>query len=317
MFWKGLYLGMISMSRQNSGKIILGVLLVLFGTGVWVLPGLSGWVQVFAQDSTVIRIAGSTTVLPIVSRAAEGFQSRHPSVKITVNAGGSGVGIHGAGTGRFDIGLASREITPKENRRYASLHTTVIGRDAVACVVSSEIFHAGVRTLSKQQIGDIYLGKITNWKQVGGPDRPIVVIDKETHRGTRHVFMQYLFGNPKARAPGARLVTGSNNEEQAKIAQSDSAIGMLSIAWINEDVAGIGIHEGSQVIQPTLDNVRNGRFPIARNLNLVTAGQPAGAAKLFIDYLLSEEGQRLVAESGYIPIHSPHAVSRVAGYHSK
>jgi len=174
-----------------------------------------------------------------------------------------------------------------------------------------------VRTLSKRQIGYIYLGKITNWKQVGGPDRPIVVIDKETHRGTRHVFMHYLFGNSKARAPGARLVTGSNNEEQAKIAQSDSAIGMLSIAWMNEDVAGIGIHEGSQVIQPTLDNVRNGRFPIARNLNLITAGQPAEAVKLFIDYLLSEEGQRLVAESGYIPIHSPHAVSRVAGSHSK
>lgn len=290
-----------------------GAALLTMGVAAFVLK-VSG-TEVLAQDSTVIRVAGSTTVLPIVSRAAEQFKVRHPSVKITVNAGGSGVGIHGTGTRRLDVGLASRELSPREQSRYAKsqLHTTVIGRDAVACVVSSEIFAGGVQSLSRQQIGDIYLGKITNWKQVGGPDRPIIVIDKETHRGTRHVFMRYLFGKSNARAPGARLVTGSNNEEQAKIAQSDSAIGMLSIAWINDDVTGIGIREGRQVIQPTLQNVRAGRFPIARNLNLVTAGTPQGAVKQFVDYLLSREGQRIVEASGYIPIHSPQAVSTVAG----
>lgn len=305
------------MPRRFSMKVILGMALILLGVGISVQVWPGGGSRALAEESTVIRVAGSTTVLPIVSRAAERFQARNSSVKITVNAGGSGVGIHGAGTRRLDIGFASREITPQENKRYASLNTTVIGRDAVACVVSSEIFHSGVHSLSKQQIGDIYLGKITNWQQVGGPDRTIIVIDKETHRGTRHVFMQYLFGKSNARAPGARLVTGSNNEEQSKIAQSDSAIGMLSIAWINDDVVGIGIREGGQVIQPTLDNVRNRRFPIARNLHLITAGQPVGVVKQFIDYLLSEEGQQLVTDSGYIPIHSPHAVSRVAGSHSK
>jgi len=298
-----------------SRKTILGLMLFSFGVGISALIWLGSEPEALAQDSTVIRVAGSTTVLPIVSRAAEQFQARNPSVKITVNAGGSGVGIHGIGTQRLDVGLSSREITPKENNRYASsqLDTTVIGRDAVACVVSSEIFHSGVHSLSKQQIGDIYLGQITNWQQVGGPDRSIIVIDKETHRGTRHVFMQYLFGKPNARAPGARLVTGSNNEEQAKIAQSDSAIGMLSMAWINNEVIGIGIREGSQVIQPTLDNVRAGRFPIARNLNLVTAGKPKGAVKRFIGYLLSREGQHIVEASGYIPIHSPQTISKVAG----
>jgi phosphate transport system substrate-binding protein len=290
---------------------------MLLVTSILVIMTKSVEPEVLAQDSAVIRVAGSTTVLPIVSRAAERFQVRNSSVKITVNAGGSGVGVHGAGTRRLDIGLASREITPKENNRYTSLNTIVIGRDAVASVVSSEIFHSGVHSLSKQQIGDIYLGKITNWRQVGGPDRPIIVIDKETHRGTRHVFMRYLFGKSNARAPGARLVTGSNNEEQAKIAQSDSAIGMLSIAWINGDVVGIGIREGRQVIEPTLKNVRSGRFPIARNLNLVIPGKPKGAVAQFVDYLLSPEGQKLVEASGYIPIHSPQAVSRVAGSHSK
>jgi phosphate transport system substrate-binding protein len=292
---------------------------VLLVAGILVFITKSGEPEVLAQDSTVIRIAGSTTVLPIVSRAAERFQIRNKSVKITVNAGGSGVGVHGAGTRRLDVGLASREITPRESYRYKSiqLNSTVIGRDAVACVVSSEIFHSGVHSLSRQQIGDIYLGKITNWRQVGGPDRKIIVIDKETHRGTRHVFMHYLFGKSNARAPGARLVTGSNNEEQAKIAQSDSAIGMLSVAWINDDVIGIGIREGHQIIKPTLQNVRSGRFPIARNLNLITAGEPKGAVAQFVDYLLSPEGQSFVEASGYLPIHSPQAVSKVAGSHSK
>ena len=307
------------MPRRFLIKVILGMALILLGSGISVQMWPGGWTRALAQESTVIRVAGSTTVLPIVSRAAERFKARNASIRITVNAGGSGVGVHGASTRRLDIGLASREISPKEKERYASsqLNTIAIGRDAVACVVSSEIFDSGVNSLSKQQIGDIYLGKITNWQQVGGPDRTIIVIDKETHRGTRHVFMNYLFGKSNARAPGARLVTGSNNEEQAKIAQSDAAIGMLSIAWINDDVVGIGLREGGQVIQPTLDNVRNGRFPIARNLNLITAGQPVGAVRRFIDYLLSQEGQQLVTDSGYIPIHSPHAVSKVAGSHSK
>lgn len=307
------------MVRWVSIQLIRGFALVLLVAGISVPLGLDTLTPVFAQDSTVIRVAGSTTVLPIVSRAAERFQSRNPSVQITVNAGGSGVGVHGTGTGRLDIGLTSREITPRENKRYANsgLHTTVIGRDAVACVISSEIYNSGVHSLSRKQIGDIYLGKITNWQQVGGPDRQIIVIDKETHRGTRHVFMQFLFDKTNARAPGARLVTGSNNEEQSKITQSDAAIGMLSIAWINDDVAGIGIREGSQIIEPTLDNVRSGRFPIARNLNLITSGQPQGAVKQFIDYLLSPEGQEMVEASGYIPINSPQAVSKVAGSHSK
>jgi len=307
------------MKPRRVGLLIRIVGAVLLTTGILVLTMKGSEPEALARDSAVIRIAGSTTVLPIVSRAAEQFKTRNTSIKITVNAGGSGVGIHGAGTRRLDVGLASREITHKENTRYKTsrLNTVVIGRDAVACVVSSEIYNSGVISLSRKQIANIYLGKITNWKEVGGPDRRIIVIDKESHRGTRHVFMQYLFGRSNARAPGARLVTGSNNEEQAKIAQSDSAIGMLSIAWINDDVVGIGIREGRQIIEPTLNNVRTGRFPIARNLNLVTAGEPKGAVKQFVNYLLSPEVQVFVEASGYIPIHSPQAVSRIAGSHSK
>ncbi len=97
------------------------------------------------------------------------------------------------------------------------------------------------------------------------------------------------------------LVTGSNNEEQTKIAQSDSAIGMLSFAWINEDVAGIGIRVGSRIIEPGQENVLNETWPIMRDLNFITAGEPKGPVKEFIDYVLGAEGQKIVQQAGYIP----------------
>lgn len=274
----------------------------------WLLAGVAGSPFGYAKEQVQrITVVGSTTVLPIVTRAAEQFvKKKNGAVSITVNGGGSGVGIQSAGRGQADIGMASREITARERKRFKSvgLQTLAVGRDAVACVVSQEVYLAGVRALSKEQIGDIYLGKIKNWQAVGGPDREIVVIDKERHRGTRHVFMKYLFDNENARTPGTRLVTGSNNEEQTKIAQSDSAIGMLSFAWMNGDVAGVGIREGSKVIEPTLENVRRNRFPIARDLILVFAGEPDGILKEFLDFIMSPDGQQAVAGSGYIPVHA-------------
>ncbi len=279
----------------------------LSATVLWLLTGIAYSPNGNAEEkASRITVVGSTTVLPIATRAAEKFvEKKNGGISITVNGGGSGVGIQSAGSGRADIGMASRNITPRERKRFQNpgLRVLPVGRDAVVCVISSEVYSAGVQALSKEQIGDIYLGKIKNWQELGGPDREIVVIDKERHRGTRHVFMKYVFGNENARTPGARLVTGSNNEEQTKIAQSDSAIGMLSLAWINDDVVGVGIREGDEIIEPTLENVRRNRFPIARDLNLIVAGEPLGRVKEFVEFMLGPEGQNIVAESGYIPVH--------------
>lgn len=266
---------------------------------VFILSVSPAW----AEDS--LRLAGSTTVLPIASKAGERFMKLHPGVRVTVNSGGSGVGFQSMASGQVDIGLMSREIDAGEREKFkdAEFTVTVIGHDAVACVVSSEVYNAGVKALTRGQIRDIYLGKIRNWKEVGGPDRPIVAIDKERHRGTRHVFMEYVMGDAKAHAPGARLVTGSNNEEQAKIAQSDSAIGMLSHAWINSDVIGVAvIGDDGASAEPTLDNIRSGKYPIVRRLNLVTRGKPAGLVKEFIDYILGQEIQTLLSQEGYVPV---------------
>lgn len=251
-----------------------------------------------------IKVAGSTTILPVVSLAAESFKKTHRGVIITLNSGGSGVGVASTAKGLADIGMISRDITQEEKKNFPDISFSVhaIGKDAVACVISSEIYDAGIRSLSRETIRKIYLGEIKNWKQIGGPDRDILVVDKEFHRGTRHIFMGYIFGDENAKAPGADVITGSNNEEQSKIGESDSAIGMLSYAWINKDVAGVGIIVDGKVIEPTIENIKNGSYPIVRDLLLITRGEPSGFVREFLNFFLSPEGQRIVEENGYLPI---------------
>lgn len=252
-----------------------------------------------------IHVAGSSTVLPIVSTAAEQFTSRYPEVRILVNAGGSGVGINQVGGRTIDLGMVSRDLTAAETRRYPDVNfrSHVIARDAVVPVVSSAVYEAGIKALTLDQVATIYRGEILSWAEVGGPDRRILVVDKEPSRGTRHAFMKVVMGRPEARAPGADLVLGSNNEEQTAIAQSDSAIGMLSYPWLNEEVRGLAImkRDGS-VIEPDIETIRKGQFPIIRDLLLVIDGKATGWVRRFIEFILSPEGQRIVEEAGYVGV---------------
>lgn len=250
---------------------------LILSTILVIVIGLQTFCIAKIDNNLTIKISGSTTVLPIVAKASERFMEYHPDVRIIVNPSGSGVGVKTLGNGLIDIGMVSRNITAEEKKYFKDIDFRVftVGRDAVSYVVSSEIYKAGVKKLSKEQIAKIYLGEIVNWKEVGGPDKKIFCVDKERHRGTRHVFMNYLFGNNRARTPGVDLVAGSNNEEQTKISLSDTAIGMLSNAWISDSVKGVGI-----------------------DIN----GEPNGIVKEFINYMLSDNGQQIVKETGYVAI---------------
>ena len=252
-----------------------------------------------------IQIAGSTTVLPIISKAAEQFQLKFPASKIIVNPGGSGVGINQLGEGKIALAMASRDITESERSTFSTVDFKefVIGKDAVVPSVSSEIYDAGITSLSLAEIGSIYKGEVTNWSQLGGPDKEILCIDKEKSRGTRHIFMATVLGNKEADAPGADLVLGSNNEEQTAIVQSDAAIGMLSNAWLNEDVKGLAIRmDSTSVIEQSLANIISGKYPICRDLVVIANGKPDKEVQQFLDFLFSNEGQNIVMESGYVGV---------------
>lgn len=252
-----------------------------------------------------VNIAGSTTILPIISIAAEEFRKNNPDLNIIVNDGGSGVGVNQLGEGKVDIGMVSRELTQEEINTYPNVqfNSISIGKDAVVPVISSEIYMSGVTALSLEDIAKIYRGEIRNWNELGGPNKEILVIDKEASRGTRHVFMEIVLGDKEAVAAGADLVLGSNNEEQTALVQSDAAIGMLSNAWLNEDVKGLNIKmRDGTIIEPSLKNIIDNKFPITRDLLIITNGKPSGASKNFIEYLLSSEGQKIVEDAGYVRI---------------
>ena len=250
-----------------------------------------------------ISVSGSTTVLPPISNSAEAYAAQ-TGQSIIVNAGGSGAGFNQLAEGQTDIGMMSRDITAGELAQHAAYQFTPIsiGVDAVAPVVSSEIYDAGVTALTLSQIASIYKGDVDNWSAFGGPDQPILVIDKEASSGTRHTFMKIIAGDSKAAAPGADLVLGANNEEQTAISQSDSAIGMLSFAWLNEDVRGIAILQDGQRIEPSLEAVANGTYPIVRDLVIVVRNDIKPTAQKFVDYVLGPEGQNFVEDAGYIKI---------------
>ncbi|MFQ5345468.1 MAG: substrate-binding domain-containing protein, partial [Mariprofundus sp.] len=226
--------------------------------------------QAHIASAVTLHAAGSTTVLPVVSTAAEAFHHQHPDVSITVSGGGSGVGIASMIQHTADIGMASRDIDAEEAVKLNdNVDVLTIAKDAVAVVVSKAVYIGGIHQLSLQQIADIYRGKIKNWKALGGPDARILVIDKEASRGTRHVFAETVLGDAHARAPGATVISGSNNEEQALVAHSDQAIGMLSNAWLNDAVHGIAVGEGDKAVLPDIQHVRDGSYPISRSLHIL------------------------------------------------
>jgi len=258
---------------------------------------------VSSHATTTLHAAGSTTVLPVVSTAANVYHAQHPDVTITVSGGGSGVGIASMIQHTADIGMASREIDAEEATKLnGKVDVFTIAKDAVAVVVSRAVYVGGVHQLSLKQIADIYRGKIRNWKDVGGPDARIFVIDKEPSRGTRHVFAKAVLGDEHARAPGASVISGSNNEEQSLVAHSNSAIGMLSNAWLNDAVRGLAVGEGNHAVLPDIQHVRDGSYPISRSLHVILHKNGPPEARAFVDFLLSSQGQEIVKKSGYLAV---------------
>jgi len=270
--------------------------LLLPGAVIFTPPGR-------ADAATILRAVGSTTVLPVVSTAANLYHKQHPEVTITVSGGGSGVGIAAMIQHTADIGMASRELDTQEAARLkGKVDSFTIAKDAVAVVVSKAVYVGGVHQLSLQRIAAIYRGEITNWKTVGGPDARILVIDKEPSRGTRHVFARAVLGDAHARAPGATIISGSNNEEQSLVAHSNSAIGMLSNAWLNDAVRGLAVGEGQDAVLPNIQQIRAGRYPISRDLHVILPRPASPEARAFIGFLLSPQGQAIVKQSGYLPV---------------
>jgi len=245
-----------------------------------------------------LDIAGSTTVAPIAEEAARLFTELYPEFKISVAGIGSGPGVKAVGSGEVDIGMASRDIKEKEYERWPDLMPWMIGKDSVAIVVHLD---NPVSDLTLEQVAKIYAGEITNWKEVGGPDLEIHVITREKGSGTRDCFEKGVMKPFSKEITGRATVQEGNPKVRAAVAKDPAAIGFLSLGFIDPTVKPLKING----VEPTIDNVLAGRYPIVRNLYLITKGKPSPAELMFIGFVLSAEGQRIVAELGYIPLYQP------------
>ena len=244
-----------------------------------------------------LTISGSTTVLPIAQAAAEVYMDNHPEANISVRGGGSSIGIASVLAGTVEIGNASRHAKTKEKANAREngikLFENVIAADAIAMVVNSV---NNINNLTIQQIQDIYSGKISNWKELGGKNMPIVVISRDTSSGTYEVFNNMVMQGVNTKSGSLSL--GSNNSVVSTIKNSPGAIGYAGLGYLNSSVKTVDV-EGVKASKAT---VNSKEYPVSRTLHMFTNGKPSGEAKKYIDFILSEEGQKLVEEQGFIGI---------------
>lgn len=249
------------------------------------------------QERMSIKVTGSTTVLPIAQKAADAYMGTHANADIQVTGGGSSVGVQAAGEKTADIGMSSRDVKADEKTKYPDMVITPIGKDGVAIIV-----HPGntIPSLTTAQVKAIYNGNYTNWQEVGGPDMTIVVVGRDSASGTREFFTSSIMGGQDCVA--TMLEKNSNGAVKQTITQTPGAIGYVGLGFIDSTVKAVRIDTSGDAVEPTVENVLSGKYPLSRSLYLLTSGQPTGLARDYIDFILSSEGQRLVTEEGFVPL---------------
>jgi len=240
---------------------------------------------------------------------AESYQTEHPDVRISVTGGGSGTGIAALINGTVDIANASRQIKPEE-RDEAISHGTkpvefIVARDAIAVIVNPD---NPVDQLTLEQISQIYSGKINNWAEVGGENRPIIRLSRETNSGTHVYFLEEVLrlGNPddKTLFSTDTLLLPSSEGITAETRQNPNAIGYDGLGYVTHEVKVIAVarQSGGPFILPSAATVNNGSYPIARDLYMYTAGEPTGTVKAYLDWIFTPQAQDIVVELGFVPV---------------
>jgi len=277
------------MSMSNHKKILL--ICVTF-----IVFGISGLACAYAASERLV-LTGSSTVAPLVGEIARRFETKNPAVRIDVQTGGTSRGINDTRNGTADIGMVSRALKPDET----DLHAFTIALDGI-----SIILHANnrVAALNKQQIVDIYTGKITNWKSVGGADARITVVNKAEGRSTLELFLHHLELKNSQIKP--HTIIGDNPQGIKTVAGNPDAIGYVSIGAAEyEAERGVPIKLLSlDGVDATIANVRKGTFPLSRPLNLITSREPQGLARRFIEFARSLQIHDLVEVQYFVPVNT-------------
>ncbi|WP_265596327.1 phosphate ABC transporter substrate-binding protein [Verrucomicrobium sp. BvORR106] len=265
----------------------------------------SSLVSTAAADT--LKINGSTTVNLVVAEAAEILRAEN-KLDIQVDTqGGSAGGISMLGDGLVQLGMISKHVNEDDKAKYPKVNfvENTIGVDSVAIIVSKDVWDNGVKALSKQQLKDIYEGKVTNWNQVGGTkSQRIAFFNKEPGRGTWEVFVHWVYGGPKLAPQVSFPEVGGNEETRNKVAGTRGAISQLSASWADgKKVFALAmVLEDGKTVDSSNAHIANKTYPLSRPLTVLSNGPATGSAKVMLDFLLSDRGQALLPKHGYMSL---------------
>jgi phosphate transport system substrate-binding protein len=271
---------------KTKGLIIIAVIAALFfGAN----PALAG----------NLVITGSTTVLPIAQKVAEAYMSQNPDVKISISGGGSGEGVKALIDGTTDIADSSRFIKDTEVKQAVDKgRYPVPFAIAYDCIVPVVHPSNTVANLTIEQLKGIYKGDIKNWKELGGPDKKIVIISRDTSSGTYEVWDEKIMN--KERITPAALLQASNGAIVQAVSSNQNAIGYIGLGYVDKSVKALTVNK----IKASEENALNGTYPVHRALYMFTNGWPTGDALNFINFVLNpQKGQKYVKEEGFVPLY--------------
>ena len=261
------------------------------------------------KDKNSIQVKGSDTMVNLAQAWAEKYMQENPGDFVAVTGGGSGTGISSLISGACDIANASRTIKEKEialaKQRGINPFEVKVGLDGLAVVVNPK---NPITKLTIDQLAQIFTGKISNWRELGGEDRKIVILSREVNSGTHVYFKEHVLrkGNPEGKEEFASsaLLLSSSQAIADEVAQNPTAIGYYGMGYISRKQKPIMVakDEKSEYEVPSIENIINGKYPVSRPLFIYTNGQPQGLVKKFVDFVLSKEGQDIVLATDLVPI---------------
>ena len=256
----------------------------------------SGSSGVAAEISGSVSASGSSALFPLVKDAAGKFKEKNPKTTVEINAGGSGVGLKQVSDGTVEIGdsdvFAEEKLPPDKAKELVDHKVCIV---TMAPVVNKDI-GAAVKSLTKQQLADIFTAKVTNWKDVGGPDEAIVLVTRPQSSGTRAIFKKYALGGAEE-VYGQSLETDDSGVLLQNVIQNKGAIGYVALPYLigNKDVASVAV-DG---VEPTLENTYSGKYPVWGYEHMYTKGDPKGAVAAFLAYMMSPEYGAMMEKQGY------------------
>ncbi len=287
---------------------IAGLLLIILFSGCGKTPATTTVGNEVSNNNVIVN-KGSDTLVNLALAWAEKYQQLHPDVEISVTGGGTGTGIAALINKTVDIANASRQIKPEEIQQAKTNGINpvehVVAKDAIAVIVNP---NNPVNQLTLQQLSGIYSGEINNWKEVGGEDRLIVRLSRETNSGTHVFFLENVvrLGDPlnKTLFSADTLLLPSSEGITAETRDNPDAIGYDGLGYITPDVKVIAVAKNNTepFILPSADTVNNGQYPIARDLYMYTDGQPSGTDADYLNWIMSPEAQAIVYQLGFVPI---------------